>query len=916
MQQECPWTFLGQTLVTKARSSPPGAIRDMESFLNPRAIAVFGASDSADSVGGRVFRNLMDSGYRGALYAVNPKHKQVMGTDCHPDLKAIGHAVDLAVVATPARAVAGIIRQCGERGTPAAIVLSAGFAETGAKGRALEEQVVDLARKQGVRILGPNCLGLIRPAAGINATFSNGSALAGDLALVSQSGAVVTAVLDWAQERNLGFSAMVSLGNAGDVDFGDVLDYLALDRKTRSILLYVEGIQHSRGFMSALRAAARVKPVIVVKAGRNPAGSAAAISHSAALVSGDDVFSAAVERAGAIRVRELDGLFAAAAVLGSGARALGNRLAIVTNAGGLGVLATDRLGDMGRLALAALDPRTVKRLDRLLPDHWSHDNPVDILGDADPKRYQQATALCLDDPGVDGVLVLLTPQAVTDPLGVAREMTNTVKDQKKPVLMCWMGGAQVAAARELFQSHCIPHFETPESAVEAFSHLAEYCLNQKLLMQVPGPLGYESHPDTEGARMIIQGVLEEGRTTLSLTESKAVLAAFGIEVARSVETHSANEALVAAESLGFPVALKVSSPDITHKSDVGGVRLNLATPQAVRTGYGEVVKAVAQAMPDARIGGVTVERMARVPNARELMVGIARDPAFGPTISFGAGGVTVEIMGDQALALPPLNRFIIRNLVSRTRVSAMLGTFRNLPAIDMTALETLLLRVSEMACELPELVEMDLNPVMADHQGVLVVDARIVAAHPPPGTAPYAHMAIYPYPSHLVSEWQLADGTNIQIRPIRPEDASIERDFVNNLSQQSKYFRFMQNIGDLSDTMLIRFTQIDYDREMALIAVVAEDGGEREIAVARYAINPDGRSCEFAIVVGDEWQGHGLGTRLMTTLMEAARARGLATMTGDILANNRPMLDLVKSLGFRLTTNPEDPVIRQAEKQL
>ena len=891
------------------------ALHDVEYLFQPRAIAVFGASEDVEDLGGRVYRNLTEGGFPGELYPVNPHHRKVLEAECYPDLKAVGRPVDLAVVAVPAKAVPGVIRQCGEHGTGVAIVLSAGFAETGAKGVAQQEHLVELARQQGVRLLGPNSLGLIRPDAGINASSSPGTVVPGDLALVSQSGAVMTTVLDWARDRNLGFSALVSLGNAGDLDFGELLDYLALDRKTKSILLYMEGIRHSRAFMSALRAAARVKPVIVVKAGRSEVANRAVVSHTAALTGADEVFSAALERSGVIRVRNVSGLFAAAAVMGSGMRARGNRVAIVSNGGGLGVLATDRALETG-LAVVDLDPATLKRLDRLLPDHWSHGNPVDILGDADPRRYREAVQHCLADPGVDGVLVLLAPQAATDPLAVAEALAETMEGQAKPVLVCWTGGARVEPARELFDARRLPHFHTPESAVEAYSYLAEYSRNQKLLMQVPGPLGYRSNPDIDGARMIIEGVLADGRETLTLTESKAVLSAFGIKVAQSIETHSATEALVAAESIGFPVALKISSPDITHKSDVGGVRLNLATPQAVRSGYGEVLKAVQSALPDARISGVTVERMAHGPNSREVMIGVGRDPAFGPAISFGSGGIAVEILRDTAVALPPLNRFIIRNLISRTRISAMLGPFRNLKPVDMDALETLLLRVSEMVCELREIVEMDLNPVMVDDRGVVVADARIVAAHPAPDPDYYGHMAIYPYPSHLVSDWQLADGTNIRIRPIRPEDANIERSFVNGLSEQSKYFRFMQNIGNLSDTMLIRFTQIDYDREMALIALVQENGEEREIAVARYATNPDGQSCEFAIVVGDEWQGRGLGTRLMTTLMDAARARGLTLMTGEILANNRHMLGLVTSLGFALTTNPEDPVIKQARKRL
>jgi acetyltransferase len=629
----------------------------------------------------------------------------------------------------------------------------------------------------------------------------------------------------------------------------------------------------------------------------------------------DDVFDAALERAGAIRAFDVDGLFSVAEVLASGRRAKGNRIAIVTNAGGPGVLATDRAVEVD-LRMARLERTTMERLDRSLPAHWSHNNPVDILGDAGPERYMEAVAACLADQGIDGVLVILSPQAMTDPVATANSLVEVSAEATKPVLACWMGGALVEEAREIFASHRLPHFTTPEAAVEAFSYLARYQRNQQLLLQVPGPVSYHDDPDVTGSRLIIQGVMGEGRRVLSTTESKALLAAFRIPVAQSIETHSANEALVAAESLGFPVAMKISSPDLTHKSDVGGVRLNITSPQTVRSVYSELTRDVARAAPQARINGVTVERMYVSPNGRELMIGVARDAAFGPVISFGAGGTAVEVLRDRSVTLPPLNQFIAENLIAHTRVSRLLGAFRNLPPVKISAVEAILLRVSEMVCELPEIVEMDLNPVIADERGAVAVDARIVVEHHTPTTDRYAHMAIYPYPTHLVSNWQLADGTNIQVRPIRPEDAEIERDFVNNLSEQSKYFRFMQTLQELSDQMLIRLTQIDYDRELALIAVTTASGREEEIGVARYAINPDGTSCEFAIVVSDQWQRRGLGSRLMTALMEAAKAKGLQVMRGEILANNVNMLSLVRSLGFTTRTSPDDPGIKEATRRL
>lgn len=888
---------------------------DLDRFFNPRSIAVFGASDKADSVGALVFENLVEGGFKGSVHPINPRHKRVRNRRCHAALGDLGKAVDLAVVATPAATVPDIIRQCGEHGVPAALVLSAGFAERGSEGERLLEQALEQARRHGVRILGPNCLGVIRPHNGLNATFSKGEARAGDLALVSQSGALLTAILDWAGSRQVGFSALVSVGAAADVDFGDILDYLALDHHTRSILLYVEGIQHPRRFMSALRAAARLKPVIVVKSGRHHAGSRAARSHTGSLVGADDVFDAALERAGAIRVPDVQSLFAVAAVLASGKRTRGSRLAIVTNAGGPGVLATDRAVEMG-LALPALGEDTLARLHRALPAQWSQGNPVDILGDAPPERYREAVAACLEDGDVDGVLVVLTPQAMTDPAAVAEAVVELEAAGSKPVLTCWMGGAMVEAAREVFSGHRIPSFDTPEAAVEAFAYLAAYHRNQELLVQMPGPLGRHDAPDVEGARLILEGVMADDRDILNLTESKAILNAFRIPTARSLVARSANEALVAAESLGFPVALKINSPDITHKSDVGGVRLGIDSAQTVRSTYCELLRRAEAAAPGARMDGVTVERMLQSPNGREVMVGMVRDPSFGPVISFGVGGTAVEVLRDRAVALPPLNRFLVRRLMEQTRVHKLLQSFRSMPAAHMEALEGVLLRLSEMACELPLLREVDLNPVIADENGAMVVDARMTLEHRPPTTDRYGHMAIHPYPAHLVSRWQLADGTDIVIRPIRPEDAQIERSFVDNLSSQSRYFRFMQTMNQLSDVMLIRLTQIDYDREMALIAVTGAADRELEIAVARYAINPDGESCEFALVVADEWQRRGIGTRLMTALMEAAKARGLVTMEGEILSTNANMISLVRSLGFTIHTSPDDPGTKRATRRL
>jgi acetyltransferase len=639
------------------------------------------------------------------------------------------------------------------------------------------------------------------------------------------------------------------------------------------------------------------------------------VSHTGALVGADDVFDAALERAGIVRVMSIEQLFSAARILSSGASVRGGRLAVVTNAGGPGVLAADRAVEQ-QVDVVDLGEKTITGLNDILPAHWSHGNPVDILGDAPPDRYRQAVELCQADPDVDGVLAMYVPQAMSDATESARQVIAAGAKSRKPTLACWLGGQQVEAAHRLFAENRVPSFSTPEASVEAFSYLSAYDRNQKLLMQVPGPAAGRREPDVEGARLIIEGAIAEGRTVLSTTESKAVLTAFQIPTAPSLEATSANEALVAAESLGFPVAMKINSHDITHKSDVGGVRLNIDSPHAVRGVFRDLTESVAAARPEAKIRGVTVEPMSRRTHGRELLIGVVRDPVFGPTISFGAGGTAVEVLQDRAVALPPLNGMIIGDLIARTRVSGLLGQFRNMPAVDDDALAGALLGVSAMVCELPHIRELDINPLIADESGVLAVDARIVVGRADTGTEPYSHMAIHPYPTHMVDNWYLHDGTPMVIRPIRPEDARIEDDFVRNLSPRSKYFRFMRALHELTPEMLVRFTQIDYYREMAFIVTTEVAGEEAQVGVGRYVTNPDGSSCEFAVVVGDEWRRKGIGSRIMTSLMDVARSRGLRQMEGEILSENSDMLTLMKRLGFSLAPCEDDPTVQMAARPL
>jgi acetyltransferase len=887
----------------------------LHAIFEPKSVALIGASDTAGSLGRLVLDNLDGAGFTGELILVNPS-RQAIGD--RPVYASVGDAPivpDVAVIMTPAATVPDIITDCGERGVRGAIVISAGFREAGETGLALEREVVSRSRRYGLRFLGPNCLGVIRADIGFNATFSASQATPGHIAVVSQSGALCTAILDWAQANQVGFSSLISTGISADLGFGEILDYLVADAKTDSIMLYIEGLHEARRFMSALRAAARIKPVVVMKAGRHAQGSRAALSHTGALVGSDDVFDAALRRAGVLRVSDFADFFSAATILDSGLRTRGNRLLIVTNAGGPGVLAADHCAER-HVLLAKPSDVTLSTLDAALPPAWSHGNPVDLLGDAPPERYEAALRPLLEDDNTDGVIVILTPQAQSSPLEVAQVVVRIKAATRKPILTCWMGADAVASSRVLFRANNIPTFETPESAVNAFSRLAAYRENQAQLLQVPEPLDREEPPDVRDAARLMEAALSNGREVLSVAESKAALAAFNIPILRSIPAHSARDAAVIAQEIGFPVVVKIDSPDITHKSDVGGVILNLRSADEVSEAYRQATNNARRAKPEAHLEGVVIEPMWEGSLARELMIGVVRDPLFGPIISFGLGGTLVEVLGDRAVALPPLNHVLARALINRTRAGGWLGAFRGAKPVRLEALESLLVHVSEMACELPWIEEMDLNPVIASDAGAVVADARIILKKRKPSARRYDHMAIHPYPADLLKTLVLGDGTRVEIRPIRPEDAVIERSFVNGLSDRSRYLRFMHGVRELPPEMLSRFTQIDYDREMALIAVIEQDGMERQIGVARYASLPEPGVCEFAIVVADDWQGRGLARELLLALIEIARERRFETMRGDVLRQNTRMREFVRSLGFDLFEAPNEPEILQVQLRL
>jgi len=891
----------------------------LSALFEPTSVAVFGVSDREDTLASVVYHNLINGGFDKPVIPINPKHESIKGKPCFGDLAAAAIPIQLAIIATPSHTIPSILEQCGEYGIKSVLMLSAGFSEMGPEGEELERAVREIAKRHQIRFLGPNSLGVIRPSYNFTAAFTDGEVSKGNIAVISQSGAVCTATLDWAakQGKGIGFSVVISSGMSLDVDFGEILDYLITDPKTHSILLYVEGIRDARAFMTGLRAAARVKPVIVVKAGRHQASMEATQSHTGARMGDDDVFDAAIRRAGVVRGMHLGDFFTAAAVLSQGLRVKGgDKLAFVTNAGGPAAMACDVACDLN-IPLANLSTDTMQKLNEVLPPMWSHGNPVDILGNADADRYEKATKLVLDDPETSGVIVILTPQAVTNPSKVAERIAELGrKNKRKPILTCWMGEKLVQPGRDILNDAAIPSFRLPETAVQGFSYLTDFYRNQQLLLQTPGPLFHENKPDMEGANFIIENALGNKRTVLTEAESKAVLAAFHIQVAPTMLATTPMDAVIAAKNMGFPVVMKILSQDICHKSDFGGVRLNITSVAAVHAIFDELIDVAKKHCPEANIQGVAVEPMIHSQSGRELSVGISQDPIFGPVITFGGGGNTIELLADRAVALPPLNRLLARDLISRSRAARLLETFRGMPAANVQAVEDVLLSISEIACEIPQIRELEVNPLITDSEAAIAVDARIVLQNYRTTAHSYSHTAIHPYPSHLTKDVLLAGVHPCTIRPIRPEDAEIESDFVEGLSEMAKHYRFMNTFRKLPPDMLARLTQIDYDREMALIAVVTERGQDIQIGVARYVMGIDGESCEFAIAIADQWQGKGLAQHFMNELMSYARYQGLRVMEGEVLSDNQKMLKLAKNLGFSIKRYPDDTTLVKITRSL
>ncbi len=889
------------------------SIRHLDSLFNPRSVAVFGASDRPASVGATVWHNLKAGGFAGPLYAVNPKRATVAGDRAWPSVAALPEAPELAVICTPPATVAGLIAELGQRGTQAAIVLTAG--QTAAQKQAM----LDAARPHLLRILGPNCLGLLAPHAGLNASFAHRPAARGTLAFVSQSGALVTAMLDWAAGRGIAFSQFVSLGEHADVDFADLLDWLANDSATRAILLYIESVENARKFMSAARAAARNKPVIVVKAGRTSAGQQAAASHTGALAGSDIVFDAAIRRAGMLRVQTLQDLFAAAETLahfrGSAApREPGDprdRLTLVTNGGGAGVMAADAAAELG-ITLAPLPDATREALEAGLPPNWSRANPVDIIGDAPVARYVHTLGTLLADGDSGTLLFMHAPTAIVPSAEIAQALLPLVQQHPQRLLASWLGDAAVRQARESFQHAGVPCHDTPEAAVQAFSQLLEYRHNQAQLLQAPPAGSAPVPPDLARVRAAIAPALAEGRPWLTEPEAKAVLAAIGVPVVGTrIVGPDADAAVAAAREIGWPVVLKILSPEITHKSDVGGVALDLADEATLRSAVAAMLERVRALRPDAALTGFTVQHMVRRPRALELIVGAHLDPLFGPVLLFGAGGTAVEVVADRAVALPPLNEPLARALVDRTRIARLLAGWRDVPPADRGAVHAVLMAVSQLLAEVPEIVALDINPLLADAQGVIALDARVQVDAAAPGGA--KAFAIRPYPAELIETqaWNHGGNDTLTLRPIRPEDEAQHLAFLEKLDPVDIRMRVFYSRQSITRNELARLTQIDYEREMAFVATAPlPQGGEQTLGVVRASCDPDNIAAEFGIVVRSNLKGGGLGRRLMAKLIAYLRARGTQRLTATVLRENQAMLKLAQELGFeRAAAQPDDGTV-------
>ncbi|MDP3001815.1 MAG: bifunctional acetate--CoA ligase family protein/GNAT family N-acetyltransferase [Bacteroidales bacterium] len=885
-------------------------IKKLDSIFRPKRIALIGVSSDPKSVGGITLKNLVGGGFNGVVYPVNPKREAVMGIPCFPDVKSLPKTPDLAVIMTGAKSVPQLIRECGEAGINGVIIMSAGFKESGEEGKKLEEQVkAEKAKFPDMRIIGPNCLGILVPGLNMNVSFADGMPKKGHVAFISQSGALCTSVLDWAYEANIGFSYFVSIGNSMDVNFGDLIDYFGQDPTTKSIVLYVESLTNARAFMSAARAFARKKPIIVYKSGRFPESAAAAASHTGALASEDSIYDAVFRRAGIARVYSFGDIFDFTDLIGRKRAPKGSNLAIVTNAGGPGVMATDSLIFWGG-KLVKLSDETMKKLDDLLPPFWSHGNPVDVLGDATPERFAKSTEIILEDENVDAVLVLLTPQAMTAPTETAEAIVEIAGKTSKTIMAAWLGGGSMKKGIAVFNKAGIAAYGTPEQAIQAFMTLAHYSKNLELLYETPKevPVSF-SYDRNELRKKYLTSIFPKAKI-LNEDDSKLLINDYGITTTHPEAAYNEDQAVKIAENRGYPVVIKIYSPDITHKSDVGGVALNIRNEEMVRATYRNMIKTVSEKMPDAKIEGVTVQEMVSSKDAVELILGIKKDPIFGTVMLVGMGGTTAELFKDKRLEFPPLNEQLARQMLQSLQIYPLLTGYRGSKPKNVDKLIEVIIRLSYLAADYPEIEELDINPILVTPDDVIALDARIVVdqEHLAKPVKDYSHLILRPYPESLITCTNLNDGTNVLLRPIKPEDEPMWLELLAGTSKESIYSRFRYDFYYDSHDVASQFCFIDYDREIAIVAEIEEEGKKKIIGVGRLIADPDVEIMEYAILITDIWQKKGLGYTITRYCMNIAKNKGIKRLVAETTKDNKSMITVFRKLNFKINFNEDTTV--------
>jgi len=885
-------------------------IKTLQKIFRPQRIAIVGVSNDPNSVGGITLRNLVSGGFQGVVYPVNPKYEAVMGIPCYKDVKSLPKVPDLAVICTNSKSVPGLVKDCGEIGILGIIIISAGFKEIGEEGKKLEEQVkAEVAKFPGMRVIGPNCLGIIVPGYNMNVSFASGMPKKGHVAFISQSGALCTSALDWAAEENIGFSYFVSIGNTMDIGFGDLIDFFGQDPNTRSMILYVESISKARQFMTAARAFARKKPIIVYKAGRFPESAAAAASHTGAMASEDAVYDAVFQRAGIARVFDIGDIFNFTELMAQRNIPKGRNLAIITNAGGPGVMATDALISMNG-KLTKLSEDTMKKLNEYLPPFWSHGNPVDVLGDAPPERFAMASKIVLEDPEVDAALVILTPQAMTNPTATALEVAKLSEHTSKPIMAAWLGGQSMREGISIFNKQGISTYDTPEGAIRAFMTLARYSRNLDALFETPKDFPVSFTLDREKVRQEYLTKYFPKEKILSENVSKSLIAAYGITTTQPQVAKSAIEAADIANKIGYPVVMKIHSPDITHKSDMGGVALNIKDEDGVWNTFKNMTRAIKEKMPEARIEGVTVQPMVNVKDATEMILGIKKDPIFGTVLLVGMGGVGAEVFQDTKLAFPPLNERLTSNMLKSLKIYPFLKGYRGSPARDIDKLTEVIIRLSYLAADYPEIVELDINPLLVSTNDVIALDARIVIDQDLLGKdlPQFSHLLIHPYPDKYTKPAKLADGTSILLRPIKPEDEPLWLELLSSCSKESIYSRFRYNFHYDSHEIATQFCFIDYAREIAIVAEIMENGVKKLIGVGRLIADLDHETVEYAVLISDAWQKKELGTILTEYCVEIARQWHLKRVAAETTRDNQAMITVFKKLGFSVVFNADTGV--------